>query len=75
MKKLNLEKIFVGLFVGILTLPTVFMLAFGYFLNWEQYKHFKVYDFFMGEYQEELKCFLKEDIPVYVGFAFLKPNI
>ena len=63
MKKLNLEKIFVGLFVGILTLPTVFMLAFGYFLNWEQYKHFKVYDFFMGEYQEELKCFLKEDMP------------
>ena len=29
----------------------------------------------MGEYQEELKCFLKEDIPVYGGFAFLKPNI
>ncbi len=29
----------------------------------------------MGEYQEELKCFLKEHIPVYSGFAFLKPNI
>lgn len=74
MKRFEIEKIFVLIFSVILIFPVVFFVFFGFFLDWTDFKPFKLKEFYNGEFQENFSDYFKDKIPVYNKIAALKLN-
>ena len=47
---------------------------FGFFMDWNYFRSFKVRDFFAGEFQKDFNYYFKDRLPVYSRLTFLKSN-
>ena len=63
------------MFGFILMLPAIFLIVFGYFMDWQDFRSFNFYDFLGGQFQENLDVYFKDKIPIYSRLSYLKTNI
>ena len=75
MKRLEIEKIFIFIFSCILIFPAIFFIFFGFFLDWKDFKSFRLKEFYSGEFQEDFSDYFKDKIPFYNKIAALKLNM